>query len=192
MNNKTSICFNLLLIAIIFSSCNGQSQEAASTQFKKDDSTVTRNKIHTGSSSEFAPEKMSQGKGSLSFKLDGVLYQTDPGHTKCWTTSAVPLAMLMARGDGLSISWQMVYEEGKDSYHLAKDRNGTVNFTIGEKTYWTRSLKGDNYLDIKITSVKDKYNLKMLSGTFEGVLEDKDRNKVQITEGKFVTENIGS
>jgi hypothetical protein len=135
-------------------------------------------------------QDLTKGKGSLSFKLDGQLYTTDPQHTKCWTTASVPLAMLMAKGEGLSISWQMGYEEGKNSYKLDGDRKGTINFTIGGKTYWTRSVKGDNYLDIIITDVKNKYSLKMLSGTFEGVLEDKDGKKVQITEGRFATDDI--
>jgi hypothetical protein len=189
---KSSAYFLLLSFAIIFSSCSGQSKDAAATQSKKEDTPAVKNEINIHDRTKPALGKMSLGKGSLSFKMDGVLYQTDPGHTKCWTTASVPLAMLMARGEGLSISWQMGYEEGKDSYHLDRDRTGTVNFTIGKKTYWTRSVMGDNYLDIKITNVKDKYSLKMLSGTFEGVLEDKDRNKVKITEGKFVTEDIGS
>jgi hypothetical protein len=84
----------------------------------------------------------------------------------------------------------MGYEEGKNSYKLDGDSKGTINFTIAGKTYWTRSVMGDNYLDIIVTGIKNKYSLKLLSGTFEGVLEDKDGKKVQITEGKFVTDDI--
>jgi hypothetical protein len=131
-----------------------------------------------------------RGKGSLSFKLNGQLYETDPSKTKCWSTTTVPLAMLMAKGDGLSISWQMGYTTGQSDYKMEGDKQGTINFTIGDKTYWTRRVTGANYLDIKITSAKNYYNVILLSGTFEGVLEDKDGNKVQITEGKFVTEAI--
>ncbi|MGB8193930.1 MAG: hypothetical protein WCF67_18500, partial [Chitinophagaceae bacterium] len=136
------------------------------------------------------PATLTKGKGSLSFKMNGQTYETDPQRTKCWTISSVPLAMLMAYGDKLTVSWQMGYEAGKESYKLDGDNKGTINFTIDGKTYWTRSVKGDNYLNIMVTSVKDKYNVKLLSGTFEGVLEDKDGNKVQITEGRFITEDI--
>jgi hypothetical protein len=98
--------------------------------------------------------------------------------------------MLMAKGEGLSISWQMGYQEGTKSYKLDGDKKGTINFTIGGKTYWTKSVLGDNYLNITITEIKDKYTVRLLSGTFEGVLEDKEGNKVQITEGRFVTNDI--
>ena len=136
-------------------------------------------------------KNISKGKGSLSFKLNGQLYETDPQKTKCWSTTNIPLAMLMAKGEaGLLVSWQMGYTSGEKNYKLDGDKKGTINFTIGDKTYWTRSVTGDNYLNIKITEEKNKYNMLLLSGTFEGVLEDKDGNKVQITEGRFVTEDI--
>jgi hypothetical protein len=192
MNHKKSIFYFLpLSFAIIISSCQGQEKNESVNRSKKDSVPVEKNDNTFNNGKRPDMSKLATGKGSLSFKLNGQLYQTDPGHTKCWSTASVPLAMMMAKGDGLSISWQMGYKEGERSYKLDGDDKGTVNFTIGGKTYWTRSVKGDNYLDIKITEVKDKYSLKMLSGTFEGVLEDKDRNKVQITEGKFVTEDIG-
>lgn len=183
MNNKKSTLHLLLvLFAMIFFSCQEQPKSKASVTIKEN---------NPGKSNERpANHNITKGKGNLSFKMDGQLYKTDPQRTKCWTTTTVPLAMLMARGEGLSISWQMGYEEDKDSYKLDGDSKGTINFTIGGKTYWTRSVTGDNYLNIIITNIKDKYTLKLLSGTFEGVLEDKDGNKVQITEGSFVTEDI--
>lgn len=84
----------------------------------------------------------------------------------------------------------MGYEAGRKSYKLDGDKKGTINFTIGGKTYWTKSVTGDNYLNITITDIRDKYSVKLLSGSFEGVLEDKEGNKVQITEGTFVTNDI--
>lgn len=170
------------LTAIIFLSCQGQTKNETAARVKEDSSSksVKRQANHD----------LTKGKGSLSFKLDGQFYETDPGQTKCWTTNNIPLAMLMARGDGLSISWQMGFKEGENSYKLDRDSKGTINFTIGDKTYWTRSVLGDNYLNIKITNVKDKYTVRLLSGTFEGVLEDKDGKKVQISEGKFITDDI--
>ena len=38
--------------------------------------------------------------------------------------------------------------------------------------------------------MKDDYLTVIMTGTFEGVLEDKDGNKVQITEDRFTTESI--
>lgn len=133
----------------------------------------------------------SKSVGSLSFKLNGELFEADPSRVKAWTTSQVPLAMLMARNDkGLSVSMQIYNITGEGDYKLDGDSKGSVNFTINEKTYWTRSVTGDNYLNVKITSTKNQATVVLLSGTFEGVLEDKDRNKVQITEGRFTTESL--
>ena len=182
MNCKKIIIRLLMLsIPVIVISC----QEPASKE------TAPSAKEETKAKPEERRAKLdlTKGKGSLSFKLDGQLYETDPQRTKCWTTTTIPLAMLMARGDGLSISWQMGYTENEKNYKLDGDKKGTINFTIGKKTYWTRR-RGDNYLNIIITEIKDKYSVRLLSGTFEGVLEDKEGNKVQITEGKFVTSDI--
>jgi hypothetical protein len=178
---KKTVPLLLLSLTLLFFSCGQQPRKEAQANNKD------TNNDRTGASAAVA--KLSKGKGLLTFKMDGQLYETDPKRTKCWTTTSVPLAMLMANGNAMSISWQMGYEQGKDTYKL-DGHNGSTNFTIGGKTYWTRSLKGDNYLNIIVTSVKNKYSLILLSGTFEGVLEDKEGNKVQITEGKFVTEDI--
>ncbi len=131
-----------------------------------------------------------KGKGVLSFKLNGKLYRSNPLQTKCWSSNSVPLAVLWARGDGIDISWQIQHLNGKGVYQIDQDSSGLVNFTIAEKIYWVRKTDGSNYLHITVTSVKDKYNLKLLSGVFEGVLEDKQGNKVRITEGRFTTEDI--
>jgi hypothetical protein len=186
MNSKykqSMFLFGLLVAcAASFSYCGDQ---------PKNETSLASKEISKDTSGKRPPGKsITQGKGTLSFKLDGQLYQTDPKRTKCWSTTTVPLAMLMAYGNGLSISWQMGYTTGQSAYKLDGDKKGTINFTIAGKTYWTRSVMGDNYLDIKITNTKDKYSVILLSGTFEGILEDKDGNKVRITEGKFVTEDI--
>ena len=129
--------------------------------------------------------------GSLSFKLNGEFFEADPARVKAWTTSQVPLAMLMARNEkGLSVSMQIYNMTGEGTYKLDGDSKGSVNFTINGKTYWTRSVMGDNYLDLVVTSTKNQSTVVLLSGTFEGVLEDKDGNKVQITEGRFTTESL--
>ncbi len=134
-------------------------------------------------------KSMMQGNGIVSFKLDGQLYETDPTTTKCWTTSSIPLAMMMAKGKDMSVSWQIQHTKGWDNYKIDSDAKGTVGFKIGEKMYWVRS-RGSNYLNIQITSTKNIGTVLLLSGTFDGVLEDKDGNKVQVTEGKFTTESL--
>jgi hypothetical protein len=182
--NYQKIIARLLILTfpvMIVSSCGGQATKEAEPAVKEESKAKPSDK---------RPKlDLTQGKGTLSFKLDGKLYETDPLHTKCWSTANIPLAMLMSKGaDGLLVSWQMGYQEGQKSYKLNGDKDGTINFTIAGKTYWTR-LKRD-YLNITITEVKDKYSIKLLSGSFEGVLEDKEGNQVQITEGRFVTNDI--
>lgn len=171
----------IISIALLFFSC----QE----EHKKEIANIT---VDTKDTVPPRPprEKRSTGKGSLSFKMNGQLYKADPTRTKCWSTTNIPLAMLLAKGEGFSVSWQMGYTKEQSEYKLDGDKKGTINFTIGGKTYWTKSVLGDNYLNIKFTGIKDKYSIILLSGTFEGVLEDKDGNKVQITEGRFETEDI--
>jgi hypothetical protein len=187
MNHRQCLFYLLLFILPGFLSCGENAAPAAVSPATASTATAT-------AGTDTAPRKrhpdLMRGKGSLSFKLDGKLYATDPLHTKCWTSANIPLVMLMATGEGLNISWQMGYNSRQDEYRLDSDKKGTLNFTIDGKMYWTRSVLHDDYLDIHFTEVKDKYSVKMLSGTFEGVLEDKDGHKVHITEGKFVTEDI--
>lgn len=133
---------------------------------------------------------MLKGLGTLSFKLNGKYYQANKDQTKCWTTANVPLAILWAKGEGLDISWQIQNMQGKGTYRIDKDSAGAINFTIGTKTYWIRKTDGSTYLNITISTIRDKYNVKLLSGSFEGVLEGKDGVKVKITEGRFTTEGI--
>ena len=144
----------------------------------------------TVNSSKPSTPSLMKGKGTLSFKLNGRIYNSDSTQTKCWTTATVPLAMLWAKGNVINISWQIQSIQGKGTYKIDKDSKGSINFTIGDKIYWVRKTDGSNYLNIVITGIKDLYSVRLLSGTFEGVLEDKDGNKVQITEGKFATQGI--
>ena len=133
---------------------------------------------------------LSKGKGSLTFKLNGKFYQTDTSHTKCWTSPTIPVAILWSSGNGLDVSWKILDIKGKGIYKIDRDSRGSVSFFIAGKTYWIRKIDGSNYLTITVTGMKDLYGVKLLSGTFEGIIEDKDGNRVQITEGKFTTEGI--
>lgn len=169
--------FFLSLIVLLFS-CNNNADKKAGN-----DQEITNSKRP-------APGNH-KSVGSLSFKLNGELFEADPARAKAWTTTQIPLAMLMARNDkGLSVSMQIQNMTGEGTYKLDGDSKGSVNFTINGKTYWTRSVMGDNYLNVTVTSTKNQATVILLSGIFEGVLEDKDGNKVQITEGKFTTDKL--
>src|SRR5882724_3749321 len=129
-------------------------------------------------------------KGLLSFKINGQTYEADPAHAKCWSTSNIPLVMCMAKGKDLTVSMELASNSGKGVFRIEGDKQGKVGFTIADKFYWVK-LKGD-YLSITITDTKAvQYStVLMLSGTFEGQLQDKDGNKVQITDGQFTTESL--
>lgn len=131
-----------------------------------------------------------KGKGTLSFKLNGHAWKSDTTQTKCWTSEKTPVAMLWAKGTSIHISWQIQNITGKGNYRIDKDSKGTINITVGSKTYWIRKTDGSNYLDISITGIRELYGVKLLSGTFKGIVEDKEGNKVMITEGKFTTDGI--
>lgn len=168
--------FFLTLIVLFFACNNADKKTETSQEITKPDRPVMANH---------------KSVGSLSFKLNGEFFEADPARVKAWTTTQVPLAMLMAKNDkGLSVSMQLMNIKGEGAYKLDGDSKGSVNFTVNGKTYWTRSVMGDNYLNVSITSTKSQATVILLSGTFEGVLEDKDGNKVQITEGKFTSEKL--
>ncbi len=135
--------------------------------------------------------KNHSSSGSLSFKMDGELFTADNDRVKAWTTSQTPVAMLMARNaTGLSVSMQIYNIDGEGNYKLDGDNKGSVNFTVNGRTYWTRSVTGDNFLDVNVTNTKTQSTAILLSGTFEGVLEDNTGKKVTITEGKFTTASL--
>lgn len=131
-----------------------------------------------------------QSKGSFSFKVNGELIEADPAHTKAWRTLQMPLAMLLASNDkGLSVSWQWMNEKEGD-YTIDSDKKGKVGFTINGKMYWVRSVLKDEYLNIHVTKRTTQATVILLSGTFDGILEDKDGNKITITDGVFTTESL--
>ena len=169
--------FFFLFLSLLLISCNSNDKKKAGAE----DAANTPRPV-TGTHKSI---------GSLSFKLNGELFEADPAHVKAWTTTQIPLAMLMARNDkGLSVSMQIQNMTGEGTYKLDGDSKGTINFTINGKTYWTKSVAGDNYLDVVVTNTKSQATVVLLSGSFEGVLEDKYGNKVQVTEGKFTTERL--
>lgn len=150
----------------------------------------------TGNSHDvMKPERPSLGNhksvGSLSFKLNGEFFEADPSRAKAWTSNGIPLAMLVAKNDkGLSVSAQIKNFNNEGTYKLDSDSKGGASFTVNGKTYGTLSVMKDDCLNVVITGIKTLGPVLLLSGTFEGVLEDKDRNKVQITEGRFTTKSL--
>lgn len=164
----------LFSIVILFTSCNENGQD---TRPSRGQPPGLQNKR--------------ESRGTLSFKLNGELFESDPANAKAWTGTGVPLALLTGKNDkGLFVSMQMQNFKGEGSYKLDSDKNGGMSITVNGKTYGIHSVMKDDYINVVISDIKTLGPVLLLSGTFEGVLEDKDGNKVQITEGSFTTESI--
>jgi hypothetical protein len=168
--------FILMFLGALFFSCSNNKQPDNISSATKPERSIPGNR---------------QSVGSLSFKLNGELFEADPANAKAWTSTGVPLAMMMAKNDkGLSVSMQVHNMKGEGAYKLDSDSDGGMSITVNGKTYGIRSVMKDDYINVVISGSKTLGPVLLLSGTFEGVLEDKDGNKVQITEGRFTTESI--
>jgi hypothetical protein len=168
--------FFYTFLAVLFFSCSNNKQPDNNSNATKPERSVPGNR---------------KSVGSLSFKLNGEFFEADPAHAKTWSSTGVPLAMMQAKNDkGLSASMQIHNFKSEGAYKLDSDSKGGMSITVNGKTYGILSVMKDDYLNVVITGIKTLGPVLLLSGTFEGVLEDKDRNKVQITEGWFTTESI--
>jgi hypothetical protein len=128
-------------------------------------------------------------KGSMSFKFNGQAYAADPSHAKGYAMSQTGLGYINGANSttGILIGLEL-FVKAKGEYVIKGDKDGKVNFTINGVMYWVRS--SGNYLKIVIKETKQLGSLLLLNGTFEGIVEDKDGHKAQITEGKFSTEKL--
>lgn len=135
------------------------------------------------------PVSKHTSKGSMSFKFNGQLFEADPSHAKGYSMIQTGLGYINGANSskGFLVGLE-IFVKGKGNLSVKRDQDGKVNFTINDVMYWVKS-PGD-YLNVDITNVKQMGQLYLLSGTFEGVVEDKDGHKAKITEGKFSTESL--
>ena len=123
--------------------------------------------------------------GSLTFHCNGQVYTADSTHARGYAVKQTAMAYINSANSEnmvINIEWREV--KGPGTFFVNK-KTGKAEFTINHKTY---SLKQpDDYLKIVISSVKQQGAFVLLSGTFEGQLQDKNGNKARITEGRFET-----
>ena len=123
--------------------------------------------------------------GSLAFQCNGQLYTADSTHARGYAIKQSSVAYLNAANSEnlvINIEWKNVKAPGT---FFINNKTGKAEFTINHKTY---SLKQpDDYLKIVIRSIKQQGSFLLLTGTLEGQLQDKNGNKVRITEGRFET-----
>ena len=172
-----------------FASCRGnatgkQNESIGEVESKQTTDTTPAQRPHHGRLTH-------QSKGSLSFKLNGELYEADAAHVKSFSNTQIPLAMIMARNEkGLTVSMQINGGNKEGEYKIDRDGKGTVGFNINNKMYWVRMPSKGDYLTVTITATKPIATVILLTGTFEGQLEDKDGNRITITDGNFTTESL--
>ncbi|MBS1622011.1 MAG: hypothetical protein JST10_00870 [Bacteroidetes bacterium] len=135
------------------------------------------------------PVSKHTSKGSMSFKFNGQPYEADPAHAKGYAMVQTGLGYINGANSskGILIGLEL-FVKGKGAISIKGDKDGKVNFTINNVMYWVKS-PGD-FLNVEITNVKKMGQLLLLSGTFEGVVQDKEGHKAKITEGKFSTESL--
>lgn len=168
--------FQILLFStvILFTACNGNGQKTPAS---------------SGQPSGMQDKR--ESRGTLSFKLNGQFFEADPANAKAWTGKGVPLAILKATNNqGLDVSMQVEDMTGEGTYKLNCDSRGGISITVNGKTYGLHKAMKEDYLNVVITDIKTVGPVLLLSGTFEAVLDDNNGNKVQITEGRFITEHI--
>ena len=126
--------------------------------------------------------------GSLNFKCNGQLYAADSTHARAYAlkqTGAVFIKGANTETIVLSVEWKGL--KGPGVYTITS-KESKAEFTINHKSY---SLKqADDFIKIVITNVKQSGSFLLLSGTFEGQLQDNKGIKIKILEGRFETRSL--
>lgn len=126
--------------------------------------------------------------GILNFKCNGQLFVADSTHARGYALKQNGTAFLKAANAAnivLSVEWNGL--KGTGVYTITA-KEGKAEFTINHKTYGIKDAA--DYVKINISSIKQSGSFLLLSGNFEGQLQDKSGNKIKITEGKFETTSL--
>ncbi len=127
-------------------------------------------------------------KGSIYFEVDGKKWISFPDKSKCWTSAAVKTTLLQAQGANMQVSWQIQNMNKVGELLLVHTSNAEIKFILNNQVYL---LKGkDAFMRIRITEIKQVYNVQLLSGTFEARLHTEDGKSVHIRNGRFITNNV--
>ncbi|THU36091.1 hypothetical protein FAM09_22155 [Niastella caeni] len=122
--------------------------------------------------------------GTLNFRANGQLYTADSTHARGYAVKQTSIAYINGASNNMviGIEWKGVKGPGTFSIGI---REGKVEFTLDHKTYFPQQA-GD-YLKVTVKTVKQLGAFLLLNGTFEGQLQDRNGNKLKITEGNFET-----
>ncbi len=129
-----------------------------------------------------------RSSGSLSFRCNGRLYSADSSHARAYAVKQTLAGFINAanKEDMIAgVEWKEI--KGPGIFYI-NSKSGKADFTINHKTYSVKQT-GD-YVKIVINTVKQQGPFLLLTGTFEGELQDKAGNKIRMTEGKFETVSL--
>ena len=125
--------------------------------------------------------------GTLQFWVNSQLYKADSTHARGYAVRQSSLAYINGANSDMVIGVQWNGVKGPGTF-LIDAREGKAEFSTNNKTYLLKQT-GD-YLKVTVKAVKQQGAFLLLSGTFEGQLQDRNGNKLKITEGFFETRSL--
>jgi hypothetical protein len=125
--------------------------------------------------------------GALHFRVNGQLYMADSTHARGYAVNQTALAYINGANREMVIGMEWPGVKGPGIFSI-DTRIGKAEFTIDHKTYFPRQA-GD-YLTVTVRTAKQQGAFLLLSGTFEGQLQDRNGNKLKITDGFFETRSL--
>ena len=141
--------------------------------------------VATAFNTTASQENTVKSKGSLSFQCNGEWFHADSIHARAYALKHAGTVFINgANADNMIVNIQAEGINGKGTFVIT-EKNGRAEFTINHKTYF---LKGqENYIKMVVSQVKLQGTFLLLSGTFDGLLQDKNGNKIKLAQGLFET-----
>ncbi|WP_207510569.1 hypothetical protein [Longitalea luteola] len=122
--------------------------------------------------------------GTLRFQANGVLYTADSTHARGYAVKQTSMAYINGASNDMVIGIEWQGMKGPGIYAI-NTRAGKAEFSINHKSYLPK--QADDYLKITVRAIKQQGAFLLLSGSFEGQLQDRAGNKLKITAGSFET-----
>lgn len=123
-------------------------------------------------------------KGALRFQANGQLYTADSTHARGYAVKQTTLAYINGANDEMVIGIEWKGVKGPGTFSI-DTRGGKAEFSLNHKSYFPQQA-GD-YLKITVREARQQGAFLLLNGTFEGLLQDRNGNKLKITAGSFET-----
>jgi hypothetical protein len=130
-------------------------------------------------------QRAARSKGTLSFRVQNKVYTADSTHARGYSVTHTAESFINgANSENMVINMEWKSSGAKGVYRITAG-SGKADFTLQYKTYLL--LQPGDYIKIEIRSAKKQDAFVLISGTFEGQLQDRNGHKIIITEGRFST-----